>query len=119
MKIGGSVMFVVTLREYLRHKVTQKVEHHHKQNTVRYHLHTLVCTLSQMYDVHKTQHNDETASSVTIKPWVSHRIALHQNQNPSIFAAVQSVHSIARSLGSCNLYRNQFGLSRINALQCE
>ena len=46
-------MSVFTLRENLRHKVTQKVAHHHYQNTLRCHLHTLVCTLSQMYNHHK------------------------------------------------------------------
>ena len=48
---GGSLMSVFTLREDLRHKVTKTVALHHKQNTLRCHLHTLVCTLSRMYNV--------------------------------------------------------------------
>ena len=74
MQIGGSVMSVVTLREYLRHKVTQKVAHHHKQNTLRCHLHTLVCTLSQMYNVHK-KHNSTMTRQQIDEPRVSHRVA--------------------------------------------
>ena len=71
---GGSLMSVFTLRENLRHKVTQKVAHHHKQNTLRCHLHTLVCTLSQMYNVHK-QHNSTMTRKQIDEPRVSHRVA--------------------------------------------
>ena len=35
MQDGGSLKSVFTLTENRRHKVTQKVAHHHKQNTVR------------------------------------------------------------------------------------
>ena len=75
MQDGGSVMSVFTLRENLRHKVTQKAAHHHKQNTLRCHLPTLVCTLSQMYNVHK-KHNSTMTRKQIDEPRVSHRVAL-------------------------------------------
>ena len=71
---GGSLMSVFTLRENLRLKVTQKVAHHHYQNTLCYHLHTLVCTLSQMYKVHK-KHNSTMTRQQIDEPRVSHRVA--------------------------------------------
>ena len=74
MQDGGSVMSVFTLRENLRHKVTQKVAHHHYQNTLRCHLHTLVCTLSQMHKVHK-KHNSTMTRQQIDEPRVSHRVA--------------------------------------------
>ena len=74
MQDGESVMSVFTLRENLRHKVTRKVAHHHKQNTLRSHLHTLVCTLSQMYNVHK-KHNSTMTRKQIDEPRVSHRVA--------------------------------------------
>ena len=74
MQDGGSVMSVFTLRENLRHKVTQKVAHHHYQNTLRCHLHTLACTLSQMYKVHK-KHNSTMTRQQIDEPRVSHRVA--------------------------------------------
>jgi len=64
MQDGGSVMSVFTLRENFRHKVTQKVAHHHKQNTLGCHLHTLVCTLSQMYNVHKKHNSTMTRKQI-------------------------------------------------------
>ena len=72
---GGSLMSVFTLKENRRHKVAQKVAHHHKQNTLRCHLHTLVCTLSQMYNVHK-KHNSTMTRQKVDEPRVSHRVAL-------------------------------------------
>ena len=60
--------------ENLRHKVTQKAVHHHKQNTLGCHLHTLVCTLSQMYNVHK-KHNSTMTRKQIDEPRVSHRVA--------------------------------------------
>ena len=59
-------------------QVTQKVAHHHKQNTLRCHLHTLVCTISQMYNVHK-KHNSAMTRQVIDEPRVSHRAAPHVN----------------------------------------
>ena len=75
MQDGGSLMSVFTLKENRRHKVTQKVAHNHKQNTLRCHLHTLVCTLSQMYNVHK-KHNSTMKRQQIDEPRVSHRVAL-------------------------------------------
>ena len=71
---GGPLVSVFTFRENLRHKVTQKVALHHKQNTLRCHLHTLVCTLSQMYNVHK-KHNSTMTRQQIDEPRVSHRVA--------------------------------------------
>ena len=70
---GGSLRSVFTLRENFWHKVTQKVAHHHKQNTLRCHLHTLVCTLPQMYNVLK-KHNSTMTRKQIDEPRVSHRV---------------------------------------------
>ena len=45
MQDGGSLKSVFTLTENRRHKVTQKVAHHHKQNTVRCHLQSHTCSI--------------------------------------------------------------------------
>ena len=45
---GLSCKYSPSVRENRQHKVAQKVADHYKQNAVRCHLHTLVCTLSQM-----------------------------------------------------------------------
>ena len=74
MQDGGSLMSVFTLRENRRHKVPQKAAHHHKQNTLHCHLHTLVCTLSQMYNVHKKHKSTMTRQQID-EPRVSHRVA--------------------------------------------
>ena len=74
MQDGGSLMSVFTLKENRRHKVTQKVAHHHKQNTLRCHLHILLCTLLQMYNVHKKQNSTMTRRQID-EPRVSQRCA--------------------------------------------